>query len=65
MRKEAATAGFYESPWGTKHPKIQLLTIEDLLDGKQVDRPPTYSDATFKRAPRDRGNQENQEIDFG
>ena len=26
MRREAASAGFYESPWG-KHPRIQLLTM--------------------------------------
>ena len=36
MRREAASAGFYESPWG-KHPRLQLLTIEDLLGGKGVD----------------------------
>ncbi|HSR52012.1 MAG TPA: DNA methyltransferase [Acidobacteriota bacterium] len=50
MRKEAASAGFYESPWG-KHPKIQLLTIEDLLGGKELDYP-KHADATFKRAPK-------------
>ena len=38
MRREAASAGFYESPWG-KHPRIQLLTIADLLGGKSVDYP--------------------------
>ena len=33
MRKEAASAGFYTSPWGT-HARIQLVTVEDLLTGK-------------------------------
>jgi site-specific DNA-methyltransferase (adenine-specific) len=39
MRKEAASAGFYESPFKTKHPKIQLLTIEELLVGKGISFP--------------------------
>ncbi len=48
MRREAASSGFYESPWG-KHPRIQLLTIEDLLGGKSVDYP-LVADVTFKKA---------------
>ncbi|MBI3403544.1 MAG: site-specific DNA-methyltransferase [Acidobacteria bacterium] len=51
MRKEAASAGFYKSPWG-KHPKLQILTIEDLLTGKTIDRPPAQTSVTFKRAPK-------------
>lgn len=52
MRKEAASAGFYDSPWG-KHPKIQLLTVQGLLDGARIDYPPvTGSNVTYKRAPR-------------
>lgn len=39
MRTEAMGAGFYESPWGTRHPRIQLLTVTDLLLGKGVNRP--------------------------
>ena len=50
MRREAASAGFYESPWG-KHPRIQLLTIEDLLGGKSIDYPQD-TDVTFKKAQR-------------
>ena len=52
MRKEAASAGFYESPWG-KHPRLQLLTVADLLDGRKIDCPQTEGvDATFKKAQR-------------
>jgi site-specific DNA-methyltransferase (adenine-specific) len=51
MRKEAASAGFYESPWG-KHPRLQLVTVEDLLTGKTIDRPPIQTSTTFKRAPK-------------
>lgn len=51
MRSEAASAGSYQTPQGAKYPKIQLLTIEELLDGARVDMPPTEQ-GTFKRAPR-------------
>ena len=61
MRREAASAGFYESPWG-KHPRIQLLTIEDLLGGKSIDYPQA-TDVTFKKAQRVRANpSEKQKI---
>ena len=52
MRAEAAEAGTYESPWG-KHPRIQLLTIEQLLGGKGIDYPHvTGSNVTVRRARR-------------
>lgn len=38
--KEAASAGFYTSPlFGTKHPRIQLVTVGDLIDGKKLNVP--------------------------
>jgi SAM-dependent methyltransferase len=59
MRTETASAGFYESPWkmpgahmGVKHPRLQILTIAELLAGKGVDRPPHQGNVTFKKAPR-------------
>lgn len=52
MRKEAASAGFYKSPWGT-HPRIQLLTVQELLEGKRIDYPPSQQvNATFKKAKK-------------
>lgn len=52
MKKEAASAGFYDSPWG-RHPKIQLLTVGELLDGAELDYPPiTGANVTYKRAPK-------------
>jgi len=52
MLTEAASAGFYDSPWGNIHPKIQLLTVAELLEGKQIDCPPrTQTNVTFKKAP--------------
>jgi adenine specific DNA methylase Mod len=38
MRQEAATAEFYTSMWGN-HPRIQLLTVAELLAGKRINMP--------------------------
>lgn len=53
MRKEAVSAGFYTSPFN-KHPKIQILTIDGLLGGDQMDYPKHTQrlDRTFKKAKR-------------
>jgi hypothetical protein len=52
MRAEAADAGFYESPWG-KHPRIQLLTVSELLKGVRIHMPPAQGvNVTFKKAPK-------------
>lgn len=52
MRVEAAGAGFYESPWGS-HPRLQLLTVSELLAGQGIDYPRTAGiNKTFKKAPR-------------
>lgn len=54
MRAEAAEAGFYESPWG-KHPRIQMLTVGQLLAGIGIDYPHvTGANVTFRRAQRAR-----------
>jgi site-specific DNA-methyltransferase (adenine-specific) len=52
MRQTAATAGFYSSPWGTKHPRVQLLTVSELLDGKKVDMPASNANVSLRKAPR-------------
>lgn len=54
MKTEAVTAGFYESQtWGKQYPKIQLLTIEGLLNGKTIDMPPIkVVGQTFKKAEK-------------
>ncbi|MCX5973637.1 MAG: DNA methyltransferase, partial [Coprothermobacterota bacterium] len=54
MTTEAVTAGFYESAtWGRKYPKIQLLTVAELLAGKNVEMPPIQQvGRTFKKAPK-------------
>jgi len=53
MIHEATKAGFYHSPWGGKHPRIQILTIDKLLRGEKIDCPPLrQTNMTFKKAPR-------------
>ena len=54
MQKEAAEAGFYKSPVHKDYPRIQLLSIAQLLMGAAVEYP-RLLDATFKQAPKARG----------
>jgi DNA modification methylase len=57
MRTEAANAGFYHSPgWNKNYPKLQILSVSDLLGGKGIDMPPLHQvNKTFKKAPRAKG----------
>jgi site-specific DNA-methyltransferase (adenine-specific) len=51
MRKEAITAGYYHSPgWNKDYPRIQILTVEEAMQGKKVEMPPEWG--TFKQAPK-------------
>jgi site-specific DNA-methyltransferase (adenine-specific) len=54
MQTEAVIAGFYHSPgWNKDYPKIQILTIEELLYGKTVNMPPqTQTNVTFAKAQK-------------
>jgi hypothetical protein len=54
MRQEAIGAGFYDSPWGTHHPRLQIITIAEMFAGKLVDMPPSRDDRTVKKAPKSR-----------
>jgi DNA modification methylase len=68
MMKEAAEAGFYkdESAFDTgTYPRIQILTVEQLLNGAQVQYP-RLLEATFKKAPKARGAAVEQlKLDHG
>ena len=51
MLTEAAAAGVYRSPgWGKDYPKMQILTIADLLRGAEIKMPPAHG--TFRQAQR-------------
>ena len=51
MKITAREAGFYHSSgWNQKYPRVQLLTIEALLDGARPKMPPAWG--TFRQAER-------------
>jgi site-specific DNA-methyltransferase (adenine-specific) len=53
MRTEAASAGFYEPEhFNGSYPRVQILTITELLEGKTVHYPRLGPTATFKKAER-------------
>jgi hypothetical protein len=54
MLREAAEAGFYKSADGSSYPRIQILAIQQILDGKQPEYPLHRRDATYKQAPKAR-----------
>lgn len=58
MKTEAVKAGFYETDYG-KFPKIQILTIEDLLAGKKLEMPWLDPTAFKKAAKEDTAVQHN------
>lgn len=67
MIREAVSSGFYKSPLGKQYPKIQILTIEELFNGKGIKRPPegiSAMDKTFKRAKRHKVKQGEQKEMF-
>jgi DNA modification methylase len=61
MVSDAAAAGVYASHTGKKYPRVQLLTISDLLSGNGRAEHPDYEpDLNFKKASAARlGEQEN------
>jgi site-specific DNA-methyltransferase (adenine-specific) len=63
MVKEAATAGFYQPEhWSSiQCPRLQIITIERLLEGQKLDYPRLAPDATFKKAPRQRKSPTDSE----
>ena len=51
MQAEAVSAGVYHSPlWKADYPRLQILTIEELLNGAKIKMPPQHG--TFQQAPR-------------
>lgn len=52
MEKEASSVDFYTSQlWQKSYPRIQILTIKELLEGKQIQMPPSQVDS-FKSAEK-------------
>jgi adenine specific DNA methylase Mod len=67
MTQEALSSGYYKPSGivGAKScPKVQILTIEELLNGKKVQYP-MHDDVTFRRAGKVEDEEaKNLEIDF-
>lgn len=62
MREAAASAGFYHSDhWGKDYPRMQLLTVEQLLAGQGITYPPTEK-LTFKAAPKARAQDGTEQL---
>ena len=62
MLQEAASAGFYAPEHYPDHqyPRLQILTVAELLDGAEAQYPRVAPAATFRRAPRRRGGPGRQ-----
>ena len=62
MRTEAVKTGFYETLYG-KYPKIQILTVAELFEGKQPNIPLIDASA-FKKATKEIEGGEQNELPF-
>jgi site-specific DNA-methyltransferase (adenine-specific) len=62
MKKEALEAGYYEPEHfpGKKYPRLQILTVEDLLHETVIEYPRMGPEATFKRAKRQTKKKDEQ-----
>lgn len=65
MLEEAVTADFYEPERfpGYKYPRLQILTVRELLEGKEAQYPRMAPPATFKRAQRHRRTAEQGRLE--
>ena len=54
MKSEAAEAGFFQtkSVAASRHARLQILTIEELLAGRKIDMPAAQDLRSFKQAPK-------------
>ena len=61
MIKEAVSAGFDEATHyaGREYPRVQILTIEELLSGKKL-LYPRLKEVTFKQAERKTKERDKQ-----
>ena len=55
MKSEAVAAGFFKWETGRKSPRVQLLTVQGLLEGTQrADHPDYRPNVNFKKAKREK-----------
>ena len=59
IASDAAAEGFYTSLSGKKYPRVQILTVADLLDGKARAEHPDYEpDLNFKKAKAEKDDEQ-------
>ena len=63
MVTEAAAAGLYAPPHHAKVPKIQIVTIADLLDGRDGPDLPFRDASVFRKARREAGPEKQLGLD--
>ena len=63
MLQEAATAGLYTPAYfaNQRFPRVQILTIAELLHGKQAQYPRYAPTATFRQASRKQKDPDPQQ----
>lgn len=65
MVKEAMAKGFYKSTiTGKNYPKIQILTVKDMLDGKKPNVPEYYALPGFKKAQAQKTETKSEKLNF-
>ncbi|MET0308690.1 MAG: DNA methyltransferase [Sphingomonas sp.] len=53
MEKEAASVGRFEDGWGRTYPRLQILTLAELFQGRKPQIPFVDPGAVFKKAARE------------
>lgn len=65
MKEEALQAGFYESQARKQpYPRLQILTIRDLLNGVQPELPSSSTQISFKQAKRTRSESDAEQLNL-
>ncbi|MCH7698027.1 MAG: site-specific DNA-methyltransferase [Chloroflexi bacterium] len=64
MKEFAAGAGFYDSKlWAKKFPRIQIITVQDMFDGKTPDIP--WGKSPFAKAAKEKEQAKQGALDIG
>jgi len=63
MQVEAVKEGFYTPAYGGKFPRLQILTIKELLEGKQP-QIPLLDPSAFKKAARESPRESQDALPF-
>jgi hypothetical protein len=62
MKEEATKKGFYTDSFGNQYPRVQILTIEELFNGKKPDMPQKISAYNLNNKRPFNNNERNEII---